>query len=275
MKKTQSVQGDETVFQQKVYAFYAKNKRTFLWRKTRDPYKILVSEVMLQQTQTARVIQKYALFIKKFPTVEVLAGASFREVLSVWQGLGYNRRAFYLWKAAQKVVKGYKGKIPLEIKKLTTLPGVGVATASAVYVFSKNKPQAFIETNIRSVFLHEFFSDKEKVGDTLLLPLVKKTMDRKNPREWYFALMDYGVYLKKTFKNPSRKSKHHALQSPFEGSSRQLRGKIIKELLKRGAASSEKIAQQTGEDKVRIITILTAMQKENLVKKNKNKFYIA
>ena len=221
-------------FQKKIYKQYYAEKRSFPWRSTKDPYKILVSEVMLQQTQAPRVVEKYKLFLQKFPTVKALSNADTHSVLLVWQGLGYNRRALLLKKTAEVIVATHNGVFPKTYETLLELPGVGPYTASAIMVFAYNTPQTMIETNIRTVFIHFFFSlvgsvkNKQKVPDALLLPLIEKYQDVANPREWYNALMDYGVFLKKAFPNPSRQSLHYAAQSSFKGSTRQIRGAIIK-----------------------------------------------
>jgi A/G-specific adenine glycosylase len=217
-----------SAFQKKIYAYYKKEKRSLPWRRTRDPYKILVSEVMLQQTQASRVTEKYTQFLKRFPTVKELAGSETREVLKVWQGLGYNRRALMLLHTAKIVVSYYKGIFPKTYEGLMTLPGIGPYTGSAIMTFAYNKPQVMIETNIRAVFIHFFFPHTKKVSDKKLIVFIEKYGDYKNPREWYNALMDYGAMLKRTEINPSRKSAHHVVQSKFKGSQRQVRGAIVR-----------------------------------------------
>ncbi len=201
-----------------VLTHYKKHGRHHLpWRKTHDPYRILVSEVMLQQTQVDRVIPKYEAFIARFPTAKKLANAELREVLSLWQGLGYNRRAKYLWEAAK-----LWGTVALEY-----LPGVGPYTASAVRVFAYNQPEVLIETNVRAVYLHYLFPGHSKVPDSLLTPHIRVPKGVA-PRDWYAALMDYGTYLKKTVPNPSRRSASHAVQKKFKGSDREIRGAILR-----------------------------------------------
>lgn len=216
-------------FQKIVYEYYKTHGRHSLpWRKTNDPYKILVSEIMLQQTQVDRVVPKFQSFIKKFPTVRVLAKASLHDVLLLWQGLGYNRRALYLKRAAESIAKEHKGIFPKTVEALEALPGIGHYTARAVCTFAYNQPNVFIETNIRTVYIHHFFPKKKKVADIELLPLIEKTLDTKNSRLWYAALMDYGSMLKKTIQNPSRRSRSHIKQSKFKGSLREARGKILR-----------------------------------------------
>lgn len=262
-----------TTFQKKIWNFYYKNKREFPWRETTNPYHILVSEVMLQQTQTSRVISKNQQFLKKFPTLELLAKSTNAEVLGAWSGLGYNRRGLYLKKTAEQIVNTYQGEIPLDPKVLVTFPGIGPNTAGSIFVFSTNKPHAFIETNIRRVFIHEFFEGKDKISDKEILKLVEETLDQKNPREWYFALMDYGVHLSKTEINPNRKSKHYIKQSKFEGSLRQTRGKILKLLLKK-----KYIEKKTLEEKVNSVHFTKALQQlkeENFVRITGGKIQIS
>lgn len=217
-------------FQTKIWNYYLQHGREFLWRQTITPYYVVVSEIMLQQTQTKRVAEKFPEFIKKFPNFKTLAQASTAEVIVTWQGLGYNRRALYLRSLAQIITEKYKGKLPPNPEKLVTLPGIGKNTAGSIIAFAFNKPTVFIETNIRSVFLHEFFAKQTAVSDADLLPLIERAVSKENPREWYYALMDYGVMLKKSNKNPSRASKHHTKQSKFIGSKRQIRGEVLRRL---------------------------------------------
>ena len=229
---------DTKKFQKIILTHYKKNKRDLPWRKTRDPYKILISEMMLQQTQAPRVVPKYKSFLRKFPTVKALADAPLSEVLKEWQGLGYNRRGLYLKKCAEIVEKDFGGKIPKDFKILCTLPGVGPATAGDIMIFAWNIPMVVIETNIRSVFIHFFFKDKQKINDKEIIPLIEKALDTKNPREWYWALFDYGVYLKQN-SNPSVKSAHYAKQSKFIGSYRQKRAHILKIILEKSRSKKE------------------------------------
>ncbi len=226
-------------FSRTVWDYYAKNGRHALpWRKTRDPYEILVSEIMLQQTQVSRVMTKWPEFLTKFPTVAVLAKAPVADVLKVWQGLGYNRRALNLRRAAEAIVHDFGGKFPRAAAELESLPGIGQSTRGAIMAFAFGLPSAFIETNIRAIYIHHFFPAKDGapaalIHDRDLLPLIEKTLDRENPRDWYYALMDYGVHLKQTLPNPSRKSVHHAKQSSFKGSNREVRSRILKFALAR------------------------------------------
>ena len=253
-------------FQSAVWNFYKKNRRDFAWRNTHNPYHIVVSEIMLQQTQTARVAEKYENFLQQFPSFEALAGASVGNVLKEWVGLGYNRRALALHGIAQKVMKEHKRVLPNDPLILETFKGLGPATAASIVAFAYNTPTVFIETNIRAVYLHAFFShQQELVGDNQLLPLVAMTVDQKNAREWYYALMDCGVELKKLYKNPSRKSKHHAKQSKFEGSDRQIRGAVVRLLTQKSVATFEEL-QALGYEKERLTKILSNLCKEGFIR---------
>lgn len=248
-----------------IWQFYHTQGRQFPWRHVEDPYKVVVSEIMLQQTQTYRVEPKYAAFLAALPTVEDLARADLRTVLSVWQGLGYNRRGKFLHAMAQEIVQNHGGIIPDAPELLVQLPGIGKATAGSICAFAFNKPTIFIETNIRAVYIHHFFSGRNDVHDAELLPLVAATVDQHNPREWYYALMDYGVHLKKTVPNPSRASKHHVKQSKFEGSDRQIRGAIIRALTKHAVLERSELIALISSDHVRAERILEGLIAEKLV----------
>jgi A/G-specific adenine glycosylase len=211
---------------------YAQGARSFPWRETRDPWAILVSEVMLQQTQTERVLPKYLAWMERYPIPAALASAPLDEALALWSGLGYNRRALALVRAAQEIAR-LPGGFPSTEEALLALPGVGSYTARAVLAFAFDIPSILIETNIRAVFLHHFFRDGDAVPDSRIAPLVEATLDREDPRTWYYALMDYGSRLKRSLKaaaNPGRRSAHYARQSPFADSNRRLRGAILKAL---------------------------------------------
>jgi len=262
-------------FQSAIYRHYRIHGRTFPWRKTHNPYHILVSEIMLQQTQTERVVQKYEQFINSLPDFDSLAQAPLREVLRLWQGLGYNRRAMALKNIAQMVVTNFQGNLPSSPEALMSLPGIGRATACAICAFAFNEPVVFIETNIRRAFIHHFFQKENDVKDTQILPLVEKTLDTSNPRKWYFALMDYGVMLKKQYQNPNRKSAHYQKQPPFEGSNRQIRGMILRTLTAESPISQQEIAKRLGLDPERVKGNLIQLQREGFIRKRGNRFTIA
>jgi len=221
---------NNTEFQEIVWRVGRELYRDMPWRESPSPYFVLVSELMLQQTQVARVIPKFQEFIRRFPTLTDLARSSLSDVLVLWSGLGYNRRAKYLWQAAAEVERRFGGKLPTSYGELITLPGIGPNTAGAILNYAHQIPTAFIETNIRSVYFHHFFHDEVMVDDKTLKVLVEATMDREHPREWFWALMDYGTYLKGKGVGAINKSKHYKKQSPLKGSLREMRGAIIREL---------------------------------------------
>ena len=237
------MQASVDALRQVVYEHYGLHGRDLPWRKTHEPYHIFVSEIMLQQTQVDRVKPKYESFIARFPTFAALAEASVVELLAEWRGLGYNRRALAMQRAAGTVVQDYCGSLPEDKEALMALPGIGEYTASAIRTFAFDKPDAFIETNIRAVFIHHFFPDANGVTDAELLPLIRTAVDQERPRVWYQALMDYGTYLKRQA-NPSRRSAHHRPQSRFEGSRRQARGEILRMLLENGPLSPQSLRLQ-------------------------------
>ena len=260
-------------FKKFVWNFYEQNKRDFAWRHVENPYFVVVSEIMLQQTQTHRVISKYEQFIAVFPNFESLAAASLRDVLSVWQGLGYYRRARFLHQLAQIVVNEYGGVLPQDPKILQTLPGIGPNTAGSICAFAFNKPVIFIETNIRTVFIDSFFCDKTTVTDKELLPLIAESIDHDNPREWYYALMDYGVFLKSRKINPSRKSAHYNKQSKFEGSDRQIRAKIVRMITEHEKVAHHTILNVIDKDVVRVEKIINKLVAEDFIKKSVDNLY--
>ena len=253
-------------FQKIVWDYYERHGRNFPWRQTKNPYRILVSEIMLQQTQTSRVVEKYSVFIKKFPTVESLHNAGTSDVLRVWQGLGYNRRALSLKKSAAKAVVEYQGKIPKNAPALVSFPGVGPGTAGAILAFAYNIPAAFIETNIRRVFIYHFFSGLEKVRDNDIFPLIEKTLDRESPREWYWALMDYGAMLAKLKQNPNTRSTTYSKQPRFRGSNREARGKIIKLLASKPTGIPKTaLARSVSIPPVTVTRVLSELAREGFI----------
>lgn len=254
-------------FQSMILDFYRQEGRSFPWRETCDPYEILVSELMLQQTQTERVVPKYLNWLQEFPTAQALAQAPFSQVLAAWSGLGYNRRAGYLQEACRQVVEELSGAFPSSAKELEKLRGVGPYTARAVATFAFGQPEVFIETNIRSVYLFFFFSDQEKVSDSQLMPLIQATVYHQDPRRWYYALMDYGAQLKKSTANPNRQSRHYSRQSRFEGSLRQARGAIVRSLSRGGNTplSLEEMARLEGLPLERIQAAAERLVAEGMV----------
>ncbi len=253
------------LFRKIIYDYYRLGKRDFPWRHESDPYKILVSEFMLQQTQTERVRSKYAEFIDRFPTLEALARASAHDALATWSGLGYNRRALALKKTANMVMEEYGGVLPSDPETLKKFPGIGAATSAEIAAFAFNVPTVVIETNIRSVYIYFFFNDGSDINDKDILPLIEKSLDRSDPRNWYYALMDYGFMLKKSTPNPNRRSAHYARQSRFEGSDRQIRGAVLRLLLQHPRMKKSDIIKNFETPASRVESILDRMQEEGVI----------
>lgn len=282
-------------FEREIWNYYEENKRDLPWRRTTNPYYILISEIMLQQTQVSRVILKYEEFIKKFGTIESLAKASKAEVLTLWQGLGYNRRALFLKRACETLfaesLKSPKStsklkspQFPTTREELLKLPGIGQSTAGALLAFAFNTPVPFIETNIRSVFLYFFFKESSSVSDIHIYELLQETLNHKkqkeNPREWYYALYDYGTMLKVKLGREKttlhKQSKHYNKQSKFKGSNREIRGAILRLFTKHPKITEEKIcallnaelSHRTPADISKQVTSsLESLEKEGFIQK--------
>lgn len=268
------------VFQQKILSHYKKHgRKTLPWKKIRDPYQILVSEIMLQQTQVSRVIPKYEQFLQEFPTVFDLAKAKEPKLLSVWQGLGYWRRAKFLQRTAQEIVKNHNGKFPKNPEELVKLPGIGPYTAGAVACFAYNNADPFIDTNIRRVYLHFFFKNKKNVSDKDIVKIAEQALYKKDPRTWHYALFDYGATVLKD-KTINKKSRHYNKQSKFEGSFRSFRTKAVKHLLNQPKHSITKprlqsyltLEIQKSDKKYTAEEVINALLKDKLIKETKSQF---
>lgn len=263
-------------FQNRIWHYYYRNRREMPWRLPVngifDPYRILVSEIMLQQTQVARVIPKYEAFIKQFPDLQSLASAPLADVLITWSGLGYNRRAKYLHRSAQHIVADLNGEFPNSVASLGGLPGIGINTAGAIAAYAYNQPVVFVETNIRSVIIMYFFQDATDVTDKEITVVASAVLDHSNPREWYWALMDYGAHLKSTAGNHARRAKIYAKQSKFEGSVRQVRGKVL-QVLRSGPLDLADIQKDITDD--RLLSVLESLVIEELIQLDKNTYRLA
>jgi A/G-specific adenine glycosylase len=247
-------------FQRKVFTFYQNHKRNLPWRRTNNPYKILVSELMLQQTQVSRVITFYHTWMKQWPTVDRLASASRRDVLQAWMGLGYNSRAIRLHKAAHVIMKEFKGDVLQAMHHNKAIPGVGRYTSQAVLIFATNADLVTVDTNIRRIFIHEF-GLPETVSERILWDLARRCLPKGRSRDWHNALMDYGALhltAQKTGVRPATR------QSRFEGSDRQMRASIVRILLKGSATFSELLAM-TKAEQPRLERILQKMVDEQLI----------
>ena len=261
-------------FRKKVLDHYRRHGRDLPWRKRVTPYRVLVSEIMLQQTQVERVIAKYREFLAAFPDLPALANAPTAKLLKLWSGMGYNRRALNLKKLAQTVVHDHKGRLPRDPEQLVKLPGIGPYTAGAVAAFAFNRRVVFMDTNIRRVYIHEFFQDRKSIHDDELLPLVRQTVSADDARTWYNALMDYGAMLKREHGNPNRRSAHYTRQGPFENSNRQVRGRIVKGLVAGRPLTAAQIIRLTGMEAGRVRENLAGLEREGLIRKKGSSYRI-
>jgi A/G-specific adenine glycosylase len=265
----------EREFQEFVLDWHEKCGRHMLpWRQTRDPYNVLVSELMLQQTQVTRVIPKYVTFIKKYPTVTKLADASLGDVLRLWQGLGYNRRAKFLLECAKEIKTKHKGTFPTTYAELLKLPGVGPYTASAICAFAYNQTVALLETNVRQVYIHHFFKTKAEVTDAEILEKVHRTLPAGQSRLWYAAVMDYGTHLKSMYGNNTQVIRGHTKQTQFKGSTREVRGAILRVLAKQPCSTAQLRAALLLYDITKIKPQLDTLTAEQLVIKKKGLYQL-
>jgi len=235
------------------------------WRGVDDAYGVLVSEVMLQQTQVARVTDRWGEWMTAFPTIDALAAAPLALVLERWQGLGYNRRAMAFKRCAEEVAARFAGVLPADPALLATLPGIGPATAGAVACYAYRMPVPFIETNVRAALLHAFFAGSDDVPDRALAPIAEAVWDRDDPREWGYALTDYGAHLKRTLPNPSRRSRHHTRQSRFEGSRRQKRAALLRAVLGSPGSPADAYAEGTGIAVAEALELLETLAAEGFL----------
>ena len=251
-------------FRKIVLSNYRHSGREFPWRGA-DPWGVMVSEFMLQQTQVERVIPYWETWMRLWPRPGLLAAASMEDALREWSGLGYNRRCYNLKSSAAIIVREYNGRVPDDPGVLRILPGIGPYIAGAIACFAYNSPMVFIETNIRAAVIHCFFPDRNDVRDSEIFPILEATLDRKDPRTWYYALMDYGAALKKLTLNPNRRSAHYSRQSPFIGSFRQARGKVIRTLVSMGPSNAKELMITSGLGEEKLYGVLERLKKESLV----------
>jgi A/G-specific adenine glycosylase len=259
-------------FQKIIWRFYKTQGRHALpWRKTKDVYKILVSEVMLQQTQVDRVTPFYTQFLKRFPTATKLASAPLSEVLKAWQGLGYNRRAKMLQAAARELA----GRTIATARELQTLPGVGPYTARAVAAFAWNEDGILIETNIRTAIIKHFFPGKKQVSDADIEKILQAVVPKGRAREWYSALMDYGAHLKHSGIRLNARMSKAVKQKPFKGSAREARGAILKTLSQKPAREPSLVALLGFSRRAQMKAALGALIAEKLIQKRKGVYRLA
>jgi len=254
--------------------YYACGRHDLPWRQDSDPYKILVSELMLQQTQVLRVIPKYQAFIKEYPTVQKLATATLGDVLRLWQGLGYNRRAKFLLQCAQAVVSEHSSVFPTNYDDLLKLPGIGPYTAAAICAFAYNQPVELIETNVRQVYIHHFFKNKTEVTDAEILEKVRRTIPAEQSRDWYAALMDYGTHLKALHGNNTRKVKGYSKQSKFKGSNREVRAAIVRTLTTDSLTKQQLWVELAQYDQSKIQLQLDGLLADQMVVEKEGKYQL-
>ncbi len=252
-------------FRKTIYDFFESHPRDLPWRRNVEPYRVLVTEVMLQQTQVERILTVYERFFSTFPDIYSLAEAGIADVLASWQGLGYYRRALNLHRTAQIITNEHQGRIPNNREDLLQLPGIGPGTAGAIMAFAYNLPVLFIETNIRRVFIHFFFPNQDQIADREIMPLVEKVLDVDNPRKWYWALTDYGVMLKKAVTNPNRRSTHYHRQSRFEGSDRQTRARILKLVVRHKNLPLKELAEKIDVSTEKLELLVDQLVKEGFL----------
>ncbi len=258
-----------------VLDFYAEHGRSMPWRDAPDPYRVLLSEVMLQQTQVSRVLPRYSEWLEEFPSLETLAAAPLEEVLRLWQGLGYNRRALALKRTAEECVERFGGVLPNDRRELLALPGIGPATAAGIRVFAFGEREVYLETNVRTVILHEVFPDREDVHDREIVPVLEELLARaEDPRLWTYALMDYGAHLKRTLPNPSRRSRHHARQSAFEGSRRQKRARLLRAVLAMPGMGAAGLASDLGLESELASEILADLAAEGMLEQRDGRWFV-
>lgn len=261
---------------QQIWEYYKTHKRDFPWRETTNPYYILVSEIMLQQTQTSRVVDYYRRFIRKFPSVLSLATCSQTELLQLWQGLGYNRRALFLKRAAEQITSEFHGVVPSKLTDLTKLPGVGANTAGAVLAYAFNQKVVFIETNIRKTITYFYFKNQEVVSDTEIAKKIKILLkNERSIREWYWAVVDYGAMLGRLKIITNNRSAHYVRQSKFEGSFRQIRAAVLRAVLDNSPITLGRLLQLLPFTENQLSKALSQLIVEGFLSEEAGKFVIS
>lgn len=251
-------------FRKKIFTWWAGHKRDLPWRKTDDPYRILVSEIMLQQTQVARVIPKYHEFLRKYPTVSDLAKATSADVLRIWKGLGYNRRALNLKKTAAMIMSSYDGKIPENEAELLKLPGMGIYTTRALLVFAFRNDTYCVDTNIRKIIEYTYFHGQRQ-KEPVIADIASQLLPKGRSWDWHQALMDYGAMKLPKVKN---RQPGKPLTKQFIGSSRYFRGRVVDFL--REATATEDIIHRivfrtNGKSLSYTRHILTGLERHGLI----------
>jgi A/G-specific adenine glycosylase len=251
------------LFREKIFDFYQLNRRSFPWRETTDRYAVMVSEIMLQQTQAERVVGKFTLWMERFPDPETLASASLREVLLLWSGLGYNSRGQRLQSCAKVIMERFGGVVPASPEQLKTLPGIGEYTCRSIPVFADNLDAAAVDTNIRRIIIHEFSLPEDTLKHKIQ-EAAEQLVPQGRSREWHNALMDYGslcLTSRRTGIRPLTK------QSKFQGSKRWYRGRLIKELIHSEGMFFEEMEEKYGNCPWNLQEIINDLISEGLVER--------
>jgi A/G-specific adenine glycosylase len=284
--------------QKRILPWYREHGRHDLpWRASRDPYRVLVSELMLQQTQVPRVIPKYNAFIAEFPTVRRLAVADRAAVLRHWQGLGYNNRAVRLHALARVVSERLDGVLPQEYDALRALPGIGPYTAGAIMSFAYDKPAPCVDVNIRRVLSRIAWRKSERPSQTAIDALALRAVTQApSPHDWHSALMDFGsavctarspkcascqvrpLCASKGMRPDEVASREHARQPSFLGSIRWWRGQILKRVLEepRGRAALLRSIRNrpSPAERARFAQALGALEQEGLLRKRQGRYSV-
>ncbi len=262
-----------------VLAWFRPRRTAYPWRRTRDPYAVLVSEIMLQQTQAARVAAAFGPFLRRFPTVRALAAARRSDVLRAWGGLGYNRRAVALHEAARVIVREHEGRVPADPPALRRLPGVGPYTATATASLAFDAPVAAVDTNVRRITARVHTGLDEATPATTR-GLADAWLDPRGPGAWNQALMDLGREVCRprprcevcplaavcAFRARGAEPRPRRSRSePFEGSNRQLRGAVIRVLRHRSPVTLGSLAREVDPEGERVRRVVAALAREGLV----------
>jgi A/G-specific adenine glycosylase len=254
------------LFRQKIFDFYRLNRRSFPWRETTDRYAVMVSEIMLQQTQAERVVPRFNAWLRHYPDTSHLASAPLREVLALWSGLGYNSRAMRLHQCAVIIKESYGGVVPSQPELLKKLPGIGEYTCRSIPIFADNLDLAAVDTNIRRIIIHEF-ALSEDISAFELQQLAEALLPSGQSRDWHNALMDYGALLLTSKKTGIRSVSR---QSKFQGSKRWYRGRLIKELVHSEAMYLEEIEKIYADCPWNLHEIISELINEGMIERQQS-----
>ena len=252
------------LLQREILDWYGEHRRDLPWRRTADPYAILIAEVMLQQTQVARVVGKYEPFLRAYPTLEALANAPTAGVLRLWAGLGYNARAVRLQRCARAAVHdvhGGRAELPASLEQLRQLPGIGPYTARAILVFAWNADLAAVDANVRRVLTHELDLPQD-LTPAALQAIAETVLPAGRARDWHNALMDYGALVltaRTTAIAPRTR------QSPYLGSTRWYRARMLAAALDRGRLPLEEVAAELGLTPARARSLAQGLARDGLL----------